>query len=70
MAQTNADTLFSPLDKRKIIPIRELAELLDDHVDTIRRHVMQGIIPGGFQTGGKWKVRRSIVEKWWEAQGK
>jgi excisionase family DNA binding protein len=70
MAQT--DTLFSPLDKRKVISIGELAKLLDDDHETIRRKLISGEIPGGFQIGGggKWKVRRSIVEKWWEAQGK
>jgi excisionase family DNA binding protein len=67
---THDDILFSPLDKRKVVSIRELAELLDDDPETIRRHIIQGLIPGGFQTGGKWKIRRSIVEAWWQKQGK
>ena len=66
------DTLLSPLDKRKIISIAELAEALGDDTETVRRKLISGAIPGGFQTseGGKWKVRRSIIEEWWQKQGK
>jgi excisionase family DNA binding protein len=65
------DTLFSPLDKRKVIAISELAELLGDDTETVRRHIIEGHIPGGFQTapGGKWKVRRSVIEQWWQTRG-
>jgi excisionase family DNA binding protein len=69
---TSVDTLLNPLDKRKTLSIAELAEVLDLDHETVRRDVIAGHIPGGFQTkpGGKWKLRRSIVEAWWQKQGK
>jgi DeoR/GlpR family transcriptional regulator of sugar metabolism len=66
------DTLSESFDKRKVMSISDLVRLLGDDHETIRRKLITGEIPGGFQIGkgSKWKVRRSIVEKWWEAQGK
>lgn len=68
----DTDTLLSPLDKRKIISIAEVAEALGYDSETVRRKLISGAIPGGFQTEekGTWKIRRAVIEKWWAGQGK
>jgi excisionase family DNA binding protein len=69
---TTTDSLLSPLDKRKTLSIAELAEALGLDTETVRRDARSGAIPGGFQRkpGGQWRFRRSIVEAWWQKQGK
>ena len=69
---TTTDSLLSPLDKRKTLSIAELAEALGLDTETVRRDARSGAIPGGFQSkpGGQWRFRRSIVEAWWQKQGK
>ena len=68
----SSDTLLSPLDGRKTLSIAEVAELLDLDTETVRRDVRDGHIPGGFQRkpGGQWRIRRSVLEDWWQKQGK
>jgi len=60
------------LDRRKTVSIKEVAEALGLDTETIRRDARSGAIPGGFQRkpGGQWRFRRSIVEAWWQKQGK
>ena len=68
----SVDQLLSPLDKRKTLSILELAEVLGVDHETVRRDLIAGHIPGGFQRkpGGHWRIRRDVLEQWWKEQGK
>jgi excisionase family DNA binding protein len=59
--------LFPIGDHRKSIDLYELAELTGISITTLRDWVRKGKIDGAFQsgTGGKWRFRRELVEKWW-----
>lgn len=70
--QMPEDPLFSPLDGRKTLSLREVARALGLDTETIRRDARTGIIPGGFQRkpGGQWRFKRKDLEEWWAKQGK
>jgi predicted DNA-binding transcriptional regulator AlpA len=60
--------LFSPLDRRRLIPINEVSEVTGFRVQTLRRYALDGTIPCGKQVGpGKrWTFDRDALEQWWQ----
>lgn len=61
--------LFGPGDRRKTINLKELCGLSGIGIPTLRDWVRRGIILGAFQRkkSAKWRFRRELLEKWWEA---
>lgn len=65
---TRVQPLFSVEDKRRRIPIAEVAEKLGYRIQTLRRYAIDGTIPGGRQAGpGKqYTFDRDRLEAWWQ----
>jgi excisionase family DNA binding protein len=64
--------ILSPLDKRRSIGLTEAAQLLGVAARTLRRHAVEGAIPGAFRIGNRrshWRFRTDILECWFERQG-
>jgi excisionase family DNA binding protein len=60
--------LFSPLDRRRLIPIGEVAEVSGLSVDVLRAYADDGTIPGARQakTGKRRLFERVALEQWWQ----
>ena len=60
--------LFSPLDRRRLIPISEVALVTGFTVYTLRSYGLDGTIPGARQAGkGKrMSFDRDLLEIWWQ----
>ena len=60
--------LFTPLDRRMTVTIRQLAELAGIPMTTVREWARTGKIPGAFRPhkGARWRFRREAIERWWE----
>ena len=64
--------ILSPSDKRRSIGLTEAAELLGIAARTLRRHAIEGVIPGAFRIGNRrsyWRFRIDLLESWLERQG-
>ena len=48
----------------EMLTLREVAQLLRKHPETIRRWHRQGRFPAGAKIGKGWLFRRDEVEKW------
>jgi hypothetical protein len=61
--------LFSDLDRRRRIPLNEVAEVIGFDVRRLRRYAIEGIIPGAKQLGPRkhWTFDRHQLETWWQA---
>jgi hypothetical protein len=60
--------LFSELDRRRRIPLNELAAVIGFPVRQLRRYAIDGTIPGAKQIGPRkhWTFDRDQLEKWWQ----
>jgi hypothetical protein len=60
--------LFSELDRRRRIPINEVAQVTGFTAWTLRQYALDGTIPGALQAGpGKrWNFDRDLLEAWWQ----
>jgi excisionase family DNA binding protein len=60
--------LFSPLDRRRLIPIGEVAEVSGLSVDVLRAYADDGTIPGARQAkfGKRRLFEREALEQWWQ----
>ncbi len=59
--------ILSPLDKRRSIGLTEAARVLGIPPRTLRRHAVEGAIPGAFRIGKRrshWRFRTDILEYW------
>src|SRR5258707_5917857 len=66
------EMILSPLDKRRSIGLTEAARVLGIPPRTLRRHAVEGAIPGAFRIGKRrahWLFRTDILEYWFERQG-
>jgi len=50
------------------VTLRQLAELTEIPVTTMREWARTGKIPGAFRPakGARWRFRREAIERWWE----
>lgn len=53
------------VDKNDVINVQEAAELLNAHIETIRRLARKGAIPA-FKLGKDWRFRKSALLAWSE----
>jgi excisionase family DNA binding protein len=62
------EPLFSFLDRRRLIPIGEVAQVTGLSVDVLRAYADDGTIPGARQAaGGKRRLfERTQLEAWWQ----
>ena len=60
--------LISELDRRRLIPLAEVAELTGIHWQTLRRAAIDGTVPGGRQIakGKRIFFERAAINAWWE----
>jgi excisionase family DNA binding protein len=60
--------LISDLDRRRLIPLAEVAEVTGIDYQALRRYAIDGTIPGARQPGrGKqWLFERKALETWWQ----
>jgi predicted DNA-binding transcriptional regulator AlpA len=60
--------LFSGEDRRRLIPLIEVAEITGFDRRTLRRYAINGTIPGARQVGPRkpWIFDRFQLEKWWQ----
>jgi Helix-turn-helix domain len=65
-----ANTLFSPLDRRKTVTLSDLSEATGFATQTLREQINRGEIPGAFRSGvgkgRKWRINRAAAEQWWQ----
>jgi hypothetical protein len=68
MKASKVEPLFSTLDRRRRIPINEVALTTGFEVRTLRRYALDGTIPGARQAGpGKrFTFNRDLLETWWQ----
>ena len=55
-------------DKRRRIPLAEVAQLIGLSTRKLRRYAMDGTIPGARQFGPRkeWSFERDRLETWWQ----
>ena len=55
-------------DKRRLIPLAEVAKRTGIHWQTLRLAAIDGTIPGARQLakGKRWYFERRELEKWWQ----
>ena len=55
-------------DKRRRIPLAEVAQLIGLSTRKLRRYAMDGTIPGARQFGPRkeWSFERDQLEAWWQ----
>lgn len=60
--------LFPHGDRRKTIDLKQLSELSEIAIPTLRDWVRRGTIGGAFQRKkrAKWRFRREGLEAWWQ----
>jgi hypothetical protein len=60
--------LFSELDRRRRIPLNEVAMVTGFDRQRLRRHAIDGTIPGARQVGPRkhWTFDRFQLEAWWQ----
>jgi hypothetical protein len=66
-------TLITTLDRRASIPLHEVSKVTGIPYNTLKGHAHRNLLPGVFQTGGKWgtwRIKRTELEKWWSNLGK
>lgn len=51
-----------------ILSVQQVADLLQINEYTVRYKARNGIIPGFFRIGRKWRIRRADLEKWIDTQ--
>ena len=66
-SQVLVEPLFSDLDRRRLIPLKEAAERTGYTISQLRIYAMNGTIPGGRQAakGKRWVFERQLFETWW-----
>jgi excisionase family DNA binding protein len=47
-----------------LLTIEETAALLRLPVDSVRRLLKAGRLPGGVKIGGKWRIRADVLDEW------
>ncbi len=60
--------ILSPLDKRRSIGLTEAARVLGIPPRTLRRHAVEGAIPGAFRIGKRrshWRFRATTRDATW-----
>jgi predicted DNA-binding transcriptional regulator AlpA len=64
----NIRPLFGKTDKRRRIPLAEVAQLIGISTLKCRRYAIDGTIPGAIQFGpGKeWAFEKDQLEAWWQ----
>jgi hypothetical protein len=66
--QPKVEPLFSNLDRRRLIPLAEVAKITG--IKALRTHAINGSVPGARQIGkGKkqrWYFDRILLENWWQ----
>jgi hypothetical protein len=62
------EPLFSPLDRRRLMPIGEVSLVSGLSVDILRAYADDGTIPGARQAkfGKRRLFERTALEKWWQ----
>jgi excisionase family DNA binding protein len=60
--------LFSEIDRRRLIPLNEVAKVTGLNRRTLTRYAKEGSIPGARQVGPgfNWFFDRQQLEKWWQ----
>ena len=52
---------------REVMDIQQCAEYLGISPDTLYKYAASGLVPA-FKVGNRWRFKRSLVERWMEAQ--
>ncbi len=48
---------------KTVLTLREVANYLNVHPDTIRRHIKRGEIPA-FKIGNTWRFNKESIDEW------
>jgi hypothetical protein len=67
-SQVLVEPLFSELDRRRLIPLAEVAHRVGYTASQLRIYAINGTIPGGRQArkGKRWVFERDLLEAWWQ----
>ncbi len=52
-------------ESREVMNVREASQYLGISPDTLYRYITEGEIPA-FKLGNRWKLRRTLLERWME----
>ena len=53
----------TPAAQPELMTVKEVAEYLRIPVPTIYYLVQRGILPGAIQIGGRWRIKRSVINR-------
>ncbi len=52
------------MDTSELVTTEEIAQILHLHVNTVRRLLREGVLPGGIRLGKRWYLERAALEAW------
>lgn len=55
---------LSPINNERLLTPIQVAEILGVTVDSARKRLARGQIPGAVRLGREWRVKQSVLQAW------